>query len=137
MFFCVQRNSDWVFLRSSRNRGKNLQRCFSFLSLCLCWIRVCCLLLVFSLLRIFQTSSSCFISTNSIQAFLLMCLSPSRAPDFTVNAEASGQRNITKKKSKKKEKKRVLQTLRGHGLSTQDQGECQRPDVRGFLSQLC
>lgn len=43
-----------------------------------------------------------------------------------------GNKKITKRKIRVKTKKRVLQTLRGHGLSTQDQGECQRPDVKRF-----
>lgn len=57
-----------------------------------------------------------------------MCLRPSRVPDFTVSVEAAGEQ----KQSKRKKKKPVLQTLRGHSLSTQDQGQCQRPDVKRF-----
>lgn len=36
-------------------------------------------------------------------------------------------------KTESKNKRRVLQTLRGHSLSTQDQGQCQRPDVMHFV----
>lgn len=60
-------------------------------------VGICCR---FSLLTVFQTSSSCFSSTttNCIRVFRLVCPSLSRVPDFTVTAEAAGEQNIYSEK---------------------------------------
>lgn len=129
MFFCVQSNSDWIFLWS-RNRGEKPAEVF-FFSL---------------FLYVFDQSSSSVLGVQpaqniSDQQFMFQLQQHQQHSSvFTyvslslksswLHCECWGFWGI---KNKSKNKKRVLQTLRGHGLSTQDQGECQRPDVKRFF----